>query len=647
MRWFHWIFVCLWLTAAPLQAQHSEDWLPVSSAERQFKEVPGDPGAVAVQLYYADFRDDLRQHQFIYHRIKVLKPGGERYANVQIDVPLHFTATGIQARTIHPDGRIVPFTGKPYDRLLRRQKDERLIAKTFTLPDVTVGSILEYKYDLGWEKYLPDAVWKVQHDLYTVKESFSLRSYSGPLRTRHVADQTQLAYVYSNLPAGVVPKNNGAVVELKAEGVPAFQAEPYMPPEENFRSEVRFFYGGREIESPESFWADLDRQWFADAERFIGSHEEIKAAAAQIAGGESDPHAVLKKLYLRVQELRNLSFERERTKQEDKKEELKANDSVVDVLSRGYGYQNEITELLVALARAAGFDAVLLRVSSRRSHVFNSRLLSEGQLPAEIAGVTVNGTQLYLDPGSRFCPFGMVTWEYTSSPALQLDKAGGHFVIIPTAPADKNVVRRTADLSLNTDGSAQGGLTVEFKGNDALEHRLSALEMDDAGRRRALEDEIQDWLPKGSMAQLEGFAGWEASEEPLIARFSIAVPRFALAAGRRWLLPGSLFQSRLGLFSPAERRYPVYFPYTYEEIDKLSLQLPLAHFVEMLPDGQDVKLPSARFLTTRSAQGGELVETRALVVNSIYFEPEDYTSLKGFFNALKAADEEQVVVGKR
>ncbi len=49
-----------------------EDWLPVTAQDWQIKDVPGNPGAPAIQLYYADTRDDSHQYQFIYSRIKIL-----------------------------------------------------------------------------------------------------------------------------------------------------------------------------------------------------------------------------------------------------------------------------------------------------------------------------------------------------------------------------------------------------------------------------------------------------------------------------------------------------------------------------------------------------------------------------------------------
>jgi transglutaminase-like putative cysteine protease len=632
--------------AVSAHGQHSEDWLPITAQDLAFKDVPGDRGAAAVQLYYADFRDDNQRYQFIYRRIKVLTESGRKFANVEIPIQQQYSITDIQARSIHPDGSVVNFTGKPFEKVIAKKHEDKFLAKVFTIPDVSVGSIVEYKYRLIWEQYFYDAVWTVQHDLYTVSESFWLRPYRGPIHTRYAGDETQLSYVYSNMPSGVAPKDTGAGVELTMTNVPAFKAEQYMPPEDNFRAEVRFFYGGREIESPEIFWRDVGKEWYAKAEKFIGSHDQIKEAAAEIAAGETDPQQKLKKLYERVQQIRNLDFERERTRAEEKKENLKANDSVADVLARGYGTRNEIAELFVALARAAGFEAELLRASNRKTRVFDSKLLSADQLPDEIVQVKLKDSFLYLDPGTRFCPFGMVRWNYTSAPALKLDKSGGSFTLVPTATADKTIIRRTAKVRLNALGSARGEITVEFKGNEALQHRLDALKTDDAGRRGDLEDELVSWLPKGSQIDLIDVQGWESDHDPLIARFNFELPQFAVTAGKRLMTAADLFRSpQEEVFSASARQYPVYFPYTYEELDNIAIEVPVGYSVETVPSGQDVKTSSTRFITTRSMKGNSAVMIRALVVNSIYFQPEQYPVLKSFFDKLRTADEEQIVIG--
>lgn len=634
-------FVCFCLaTVLPAAGQHSEDWLPITQQDLQFKNVPGDPGASAVQLYYADYRDDEHQSEFIYRRIKILSGPGIKYANVEIEAPSHYSIAGLQARTIHPDKSIAEFKGPPLQKVVVRYRGEKLMAQVFTLPEVSVGSIVEYKYSLLWNQYFFDPIWTIQHELYTVKESFWLRRYSGQILTEHLADQTQLSYVSSNMPPGVVPRETGAGVELEAADVPAFKPEMYMPPQANFKAQVEFFYGGREIESPETFWREAGWNWHDKAEHFIGNHDELKKVTAAIVAGETDPERQLRKLYARTQQARNLSYE-----SGEGASGLKPNANVADVLARGYGSQNEIAELFAGLARAAGFHAELLRASSRREKVFDPKLLSVKQLEAEIVRVQLNGSDLFLDPGTKFCPFGLVSWTYTSAPALLLDKNGGSFVVIPTATADKTVIRRSAALDLQKDGTLKGDVTVEFKGNEALELRLGALERDDAGRKQQIADEFGAWLPPGSKMRLDDVQGWDSAEEPLVAHFSVELPGFAKVAEKRLIVPANLFQSgETAAFTSASRRYPIYFPYTYEVIDRITARIPEGYRLESLPSGQDVKSTSTRFVVTRSVQENQMSLARALVINSIYFQPDQYQSFKDFFSKLRVADEEQIVL---
>src|SRR5205085_1210751 len=228
--------------------------LPITPQDLKINSVPGDPGAAAIQIYYADYRDDVRREQFIYHRIKILREEGNIFGNVEIPVPPDYSMTSVQARTIHPDGRVIDTKGKPFEKLISRDRESKFTAKVITLPAITVGSIIEYKYSLTWEKHLFDTTWTVQHSLYTLKESFWLRTYKGTITTHSPGDQTHLSYVYFNMPPRATPKDNGNGIELQIDHVVAFKPEKYMPPEDNFRAAVHFFYGGREIESPEIFW---------------------------------------------------------------------------------------------------------------------------------------------------------------------------------------------------------------------------------------------------------------------------------------------------------------------------------------------------------------------------------------------------------
>lgn len=637
-----WLFLLPWTCFG-----QSQDWLEITAQDREIKEVPGEPGASAIQLFFADYRDDDVRYQFFYHRIKILTEEGKKYANVEIPISPRYHFDGIKARTIHPDGSIVEFTGKPFEKVRAKTRDVKLLAQTLTMPDVTVGSIIEYKYRYSWESLTFDSSWSVQHDLFTVKEHFWLKGHSKQLQTKGylLGVGTRLAYVvYGN----VTPphRTKTGAIELEEENQPAFKNEEYAPPAWDLQPIIRFFYGGDELVSADAFWQEFGRTHFDESERFIGNRDSIRTAASAVLAGESEPEKKLHKLYSRAQATRNLSFERRRSKVEDKKEDLKPNENAGDVLDRGYGTHNDITRLFVALARAAGFDAQIVRAPNRKEFFFKPNYLVASQLASELAVVKLNGNDVFLDPGTEFCPFGLVRWIHTSDKGLRLDKSGGTFVVIPPATSDKSQLRRIAKAELGADGTLKGSLDVEIRGNGALERRLSALQEDDAGRRKALEEEAKEWLPEGAIATVDSMEGWESTEEPLQVRYKIEVPSFASLAGKRLLIPAALFRTtkQKVAFQHKDRKYPVYFPFAYNEMDNVILHVPDGYAAESVPVAQDVKLPSTRFVTARSFANNQFVSKRALVVNGIIFRLSEYPELKGFFDKVQGADEEQLVL---
>src|SRR5262249_21621143 len=144
------------------------DWQPINPADLTMTELPEAPGADAVLLYHERITDDNEQFDAEYFRIKIFSDAGKRYADVQIP---YFRSSqqvkGIKARTIHPDGKVIDFSGQVYDKLVEKTHGYKVWAKTFTLPDVQTGSIIEYKFDSHHAGVVFDTTWRLQADLFT------------------------------------------------------------------------------------------------------------------------------------------------------------------------------------------------------------------------------------------------------------------------------------------------------------------------------------------------------------------------------------------------------------------------------------------------------------------------------------------------
>jgi hypothetical protein len=433
---------------------------------------------------------------------------------------------------------------------------------------------------------------------------------------------------------------------MNLENIPAFEPEDQMPPESVYRLDMKFFYTSPYTLSPSTYWFRTGQWWSQGIDYFIGKHKEIKVAAQQAIGSETDPEKKLRMLYARAQQVRNLSYERERTAREQKQEQLKEPKNVVDVLKHGYGDRSDITMLFVAMARSAGFTASVVLVSSRKTSFFDRDVLSFRQLDSQVALVRLNGKSVFLDPGTRFCPYGLLRWTSSGTAAMDMMDPGG-LISTPASDARSSLISRSANMVLNPDGSIKGEVRVEFSGVDALERRLAALETDEAGRKKDLEDELKEWLPINAKVEMTESSGWENENQGLVAIFNVEVPEYASAAGRRLLVPAALFKPQKSrVLKSGPRKYPVYYHYAFTEADSVGLDLPAGYTAETLAPPQSAKTDFAAFSSLSSSVKNRVNTERTLRVNGVLFPPDRYNQLRDFFATVQAADDSDTVLSQ-
>jgi hypothetical protein len=629
------LLLALLLAAPGLCAGQSYDWIPLTPQDFQFTQVPGNPAASAVLLYHADYItyvSDYDQNEFVYNRIKVLADSGRSRGDIEIPLTPWTKIHDLQARTVQPDGNIYYFNSTPFEKIILKGRDFKFLAETFALPNVTVGSIIEYKYRLH-STWLQSDRWELEHDLFTIREHF-LFKHAGPFA---------MAYVVSG--SNAQPIKNKETFELELKGVPPFASEEQMPAAENYKASVKFFYGATDTSGVRAFWTQNARQWSLHLNNFIGDFREVRSAAAAAIGNATDPEEKLRRLYARAQEIRNLAWERDRTTAEAKKEHLNDNQSAADVVQHGYGYDQDITAFFVAMARASGFDASIILVASRERRFFKTEYLVGQQYHSPIAGVVLNGKNLLLEPATKFCPFGSVRWINTGTSALKIGKETWSFFVMPSAGPDRATSLRSIRAKLDEEGSLHGHLTLTFEGGEALERRLISLETDEAGRNKSMEEEVVSWLPPQSSVKMASSQGWQQTGGPIVIDFEIKVPGYAVRAGDRLLLPATLFPSKLkDTFRSAERRYPVYFQYAFSELDLSVIGVPDGYALESSPDNMDINLPVGSYRKDSKAEEKQIITSRALVVKEPLFEPGRYAELKDFFNKVHSGDDSQFVL---
>jgi Domain of Unknown Function with PDB structure (DUF3857) len=617
----------------------------VSPDELKMTSEPKAPGAPALILFREVDRDDRGQtaHEDVYFRIKILTEEGRKYADIEIPFfKEEGNVVNLHARTIEPDGTIVNFSGKAFDKMIVKARGVKYMAKTFTLPDVQVGSILEYYYttDLS-ENFIFNSRWILSNELFTKNAKFSLKPYTSsyvPVNVR---------WTWNLLPPGTVQPAEAPnhVINLEVSDVPAFQTEDYMPPENELKSRVDFIYSEEGFEKdPDKYWRKLGKKRNDQLESFVGKRKAMEQAVAEIVSPGDSPEVKLQKIYARVQQIRNTSYELQKSEQELKRDKEKDPGNVEAIWKKQYGNGAELTWLFLALARAAGFEASGMWLADRSNYFFIPQTMDGRRLDANVVVVKLNGKDVFFDPGAAFTPFGMLPWTETAVRGLKLDKDGGTWVETSLPTSADSGIQRKAELKLTETGDLEGKLTVTYTGLEAAQRRVEERLADDTQRKTLLEDEVRWAIPAACEVELTNQPDWKSSSS-LVAEYTLKVPGWASGAGRRALLPVGLFGApEKHLFDHADRVHPIYFEFPFQRADDVSIDLPLGWEITTVPEQQKLDAKAITYVLEAKNNKGTLHLNRVLNVDVLLLPTKNYATLRKIFQVVRTGDEEQIIL---
>jgi hypothetical protein len=620
---------------------------PISPEELKMTSEPLAPGASAIILYRQVDRDDngTTSHEDNYLRIKILTEEGRKQADVEIPfLKGNNDVVHLRARAIRPDGSVTDFDGKVYEKMIMKARGLQFMAKTFTLPDVQVGGIIEYSYTYDFKEYsLYESHWILSQDLFTKAAKFSLKPYRGGY-----GNQWHVRWSWQTLPSINIQPEQGAdsIVRLESHNIPAFQTEDFMPPENELKARVDFVYSdqdyGRDVEK---YWKKVGQELNGQVESFVNKRKAMEEAVGQIVSPADSQDEKLRKIYDRVQQMRNTSYEVQKTEQEEKRDKEKPPANVEEVWKRGYASGTSLTWLFLGLARAAGFEAHGAYVSDRRNYFFSRQLMDRTKLDANVVLVKVDGKDVYFDPGAAFTPFGLLEWPETGVAGLRLDKDGGTWIQTTLPQASESRIERTAKLKLTDTGELEGKLTVTFTGLQAMDRRVEQRHSDEAGRKKFLEEDVKECIPVGAEVDLTNQPDWKSSSLPLVAEFNLRIPGWAAGAGRRALLSVGIFSApEKHIFEHTQRVHPIYFQFPSQKVDDVTIDLPLGWQVQSLPAPQNQDGHVVVYNMKAEKGANSLLLTRKVTVDVLLLDTKYYAALRSFFQAVRTGDEEQIVL---
>src|ERR1035437_1646085 len=637
---------------------------PPTAEELKMTADPKAPGAAAVFLNIEEVANDPLHFQSLHVRIKILQEKGKELATVELPYLKGDTKiTEIQARTIHSDGTVIPMTGKPEDLLISKSEDRQYGRKVFTLPSVEVGSILEYYYQLHYDQNsFMSPYWEIQRPYYVHKAHFTFTPYgdfmpggqngggqSGDsllhLLVDEHGDRVNTLVWWPVLPPGVTVKTESTGrYTVDISDVPPMPDEEWMPPVQNFRYKVLFYY--KSASNVDDFWVAELKRWSKDLDRFAETAKSIhEAVDGLIAPGDADLEKA-RKLYKAVQALDNTDFSRRKGEAELKQLKLKVAKRAEDTWSQKSGSSEDIALLYLAMVRAAGLNAKAMKVVDRQKGIFDSSYLSVSQLNATIVILDVGGKEIVLDPGQKMCPFQTAHWRHSNAGGF-LQGSDGRTPKTSAAQAyTDNKLARSGDIVLDGRAAVTGTLRFSMTGQEALYWRQLTLGYDEDEVKKQFDRWIATMVPDGVEAHIDHFQGLDDPDVILVAAIK-AQGTLGMTTSKRVLLPGFFFETRghHPFVGQEKRQEPVDMHYGEVVSDQVAYHLPPGLAVEGAPQDAKISWPEHAMLVTKTVSApGQIVIARTLALAFTFAMPNEYSDLRGFYQKVAAADRQQVVL---
>jgi hypothetical protein len=648
------VFVCLIALAAPLPVLgFGEDWKPVDPGELTLKTPMVEKDADAEALFWEVKIDDSPEGDLIFNhyiRVKVFTDRG-RESQSKIDLPygeLYGSQVKIQdiaARTIKPDGSIVELNKKDiFERTIVKASGAKLKAKSFAMPAVEPGCIIEYRWrEVRVRRDANYLRLQFQRDIPVHRVEYLVK----PLALEGYSFNSLMLHGQST---PWTKAKNGFYSTVMTD-VPAMPEESRMPPEDQVKMWMLVYYSvGDGKREPDKYWNELGKSFYDKTKSLIKPNDEVKKMSASlIADAKTDDEKLAKLFEFCQTKIKNASDDASGLSAEDRAR-VKDNKNPSDTLKRGVGNAFDIDMLFAALATAAGFDA-RIALSPDRGDVFFDKTIPNAYFidPRNVA-INVGGTWKFFDPGWNYIQLGMLRWQEEGEQALVTDPKQPVWVNTPMTPPEKSKVMRRAKLKLADDGTLEGDVTIEYTGHLAFEHKEEIDEESDSAREDTLKEELKEQMSAAEITNIK-ILNVTDPVNPIIFSYHVRFPGYAQRTGKRLFLQPAFFQRGIEpMFPTTTRKNQVYFHYPWSEDDRVEIELPNGYAL----DNADAPAPfgSAPISEYKpklsvTSDGKTLIYTRNFFFGgggNVLFPVDTYTPLKNYFDQLHKQDNHSIAL---
>ncbi|MEO1515880.1 MAG: DUF3857 domain-containing protein [Bacteroidota bacterium] len=608
-----------------------------------------DIGYIVVNVR-SGFNFRFRHHR----RIKILKEAGFDEANISLP---YYTGKNAPEKITNLKAQIFLPNGEKYS-LGRKEFFEEKIGtntsiKKFTYPNLEVGAVIEYRYDLLSEHIVNLQDWHFQHEL-PVRYSELVVEIPNWLdyvylfngmqdNAKKKVDQDETVVV-EGADEKQEPIEGDARIQIDKnsfvmEHVPAISREPFMTTVDDYRASIRFQLS--RIIYPDGRQEDYLTSWEDTAEKLMKNEQfgeqylkrknfkEIVAAAGdRLKQGKTESvRAELLGKYLAAAVEWNGKYR------------MFVSNTLNNAFEKRSASSGEMNLMFLALLRQAGIKAYPMLISTRENGKMIQQYPIVDQFNHVVVVATLDGRKVLFDITDPIRPMGYPSTAALNSYGWLLEDEAPTWIAMESPSGSDTFL---ADCHLTEDGQLSGRFKGSYTGYNSMPERRHHMKYKDGRHwRNRLGNDVA--IDSVSIQNLD------IPEKTFKEQFRFKMEDMAMSAGDL-LYFQPVFYSNFNekMFRLEERDFPVDIPYPFKEQFVLKLHIPEGYEVEELPSSTRVLIVNngGEFNFLCDQKGRDIQLISKIKIRQLKYQPEEYDNIKEFFDKITEKLNEQIVFKK-
>lgn len=660
-------FVMATLCALTTQAQDGQKikYGKISKEDFNGKRFDSDTGAHAIIISHIGSSrfesdgNDLRLVFKVHKRIRIVDKNAYDLATVRINLYKSGNneekIQNLKAASYNLENGEIVETKMDSKNVFTDKQDKNHVVKKFAIPAVKEGSIIEYSYSVTSPYYHYLRSWEFQ-GIYPVLYSeytVGILEYYDYVQIPQGYEKVQQTKDISRTTMSFRSETQGAtgpselvtltptVINYKwvAKDVPPIRHEDFITSIDNYVSRIDFQlssinYPGQASKPQRNTWPKLTEELLKD--------ENFGSALGNNNGFLGD----------KVDELTK-DAKTDREKAEKIYNWVRDNFTCTDheavwiertlktIYNSRNGTVSEINLLLVAMLKRAKLEAYPIILSTRDNGYVYPFYPLLSRFNYTIAGINLGDQFLNVDASEPLLGFGK----------LSASCYNGHARIVNEEATPLNFAADSLKEQKFT--SVMFGKMANGMIEGSFQQRPTYFES--YGIRKAVKDKNQDEyfdkLKKGFTGEVEmsnkEIDELKTLESPVMVKYDFKIK----VDNEDVLYINPLFTevTRTNIFKSAERKFPVEMEAVYDEIYSFNMEVPEGYVIDEVPKPAIAKYNENEglFQYLIQQQDNHIQMRCRVMLNKAAFAPEDYPSLREFFDLVVKKEAEQIVLKKK